>query len=181
MAGGILISNALDQNLGDKIMNKRIRLLILTSFVYASPGLAEEQGKPASLAAQGSASPAAAVQATTNESATNSGKTTEIKPEKSLEASKEKLRSKASQKEIDKYKSKVALAIASQARKQGSVGNGYAAISFRIAENGVVTGVVVRSSSSPKHAETARRIVSGIHAGPPPGGEISLNPRFQFQ
>ena len=61
MAGGMLISNALDQNLGDKIMNKRIRLLILTSFVYASPGLAEEQGKPASLAAQGSASPAAAV------------------------------------------------------------------------------------------------------------------------
>jgi len=44
-----------------------------------------------------------------------------------------------------------------------------------------VTGVVVRSSSSPKHAETAKKIVSGIHAGPPPGGEISLNQRFQFQ
>lgn len=162
-------------------MNKRIRFLILTSFICASPGLAEEQGKPASMAAHGSASPAATSPATTNESATNSGKTTEIKPEKSLEASKERLPSKASQKEIDKYKSKVALAIASQARKQGSVGNGYAAISFRIADNGVVTGVVVRSSSSPKHAETARRIVSGIHAGPPPGGEILLNQRFQFQ
>ena len=161
-------------------MKKQILLLILASFMCASTGLAEEQGKPASLAAPGSATPAPAAPAITNESAPNSNKATEIKPEKSLEASKEKLPPKASQKEIAKYKSKVALAIASQARKQGSVGNGYAAVSFRIADNGTVTGVVVKSSSSPKHAETARRIVSGIHAGPPPGGEISLNQRFQF-
>lgn len=162
-------------------MNKSIILLILASFIYASPGLAEEQGKPASAVVPGSASPAAAAPANTNGSAPNSNKTREIKSEKSLEASNEKLPLKASQKEIAKYKSKLALAIASQARKQGSVGNGYATISFRIMDNGTVTGVVVKSSSSSKHAETARRIVSNIHAGPPPGGEIFLNQRFQFQ
>ena len=180
MVGGMPTIKRSIKNWEMKIMNKHILWPILTSFICASPVMAVKQDKPVSAAASGSATPAPAAPATTNESAPNLNKTTEIKPEKSLEASKEKLPPKASQKEIAKYKSKVALAIASQARKQGSVGNGYAAVSFRIADNGTVTGVVVKSSSSPKHAETARRIVSGIHAGPPPGGEISLNQRFQF-
>lgn len=161
-------------------MNERILFFILTSFICASPVLSEEQDKPARATASGSATAATAAPASINESAPNSNKTTEIKLQKRSGASKEKLRPKASHKELAIYKSKVATAIASQARKQGLVGNGYAAVSFRIDDNGAVTGVVVKSSSSPKHAETARRIVSSIHAEPPPGGEILLNQRFQF-
>lgn len=166
------------------MLNKRISLLIFVSFICAPPGLAEEQGNPAQVVTPGSATPAAApltnTPTPTSKPVTNSNRATEIKYDKSLDSSKEKGLPKASQKQIAKYKSKVALSIASQARKQGSIGNGQAVVSFRIADNGKVTGVVVKSASSPKHAESARRIVSNIHAGPPPGGEILLSQRFRF-
>lgn len=162
------------------MINKSSGLIIIAASLASFAVLAEDQGSPApaSQVVSPTSSAAPSVPVVTGPGAT---KSTDTKAEKSSESPKDKHQSKASQKEIENYKIKVASLISVQARKQGSIGNGYAAVSFRIGEDGGVGGIAVKSSSSPKHAEAARRIVSAIRAGSPPGGSISLNQRFQFK
>ena len=157
-------------------------LTLLAVLSGAYPSLAEDkvnpsnpstdQVAPATAVAAPSAAPSAAAPDTKRQS--------DIKPEKATEELKEKTSPKASQKEISKYMAKVAGLMAVQARKVGSIGNGSATLSFRINESGGIDSIAVRSSTAPKYAEAARRMLSGIHAGPPPGGSISLNQKFQF-
>jgi TonB family protein len=105
---------------------------------------------------------------------------TASKPAKATEKAKDKTQTQVSQKEIKKYQAKVAGLIAVQARKVGSIGSGSATVSFRINESGSIDNIAVRSSTAPRFADAARRMLSAIHAGPPPGGPISLGQKFIF-
>jgi hypothetical protein len=157
-----------------------LTLLVLLSGPF--PSLAEDKISPPNPPADRVA-PAAAVAAPSaapSAAAPDAKRQSEIKPAKATEELKDKTSPKASQKEINKYMSKVAGLIAVQARKVGSIGSGSATLSFRINESGGIDSIAVRSSTAPKYAEAARRMLSGIHAGPPPGGSISLNQKFQF-
>lgn len=88
--------------------------------------------------------------------------------------------SKASEKEISKYKSKVSGLIAIQARRLPPVGDGSASAGFRVNDRGNIDGISIKSASSSRHAEAAKKILSGVHAGPPPAGPILLNQNFRF-
>ena len=87
---------------------------------------------------------------------------------------------KVSEKEKSKYMLKVSGLIAARARALGSIGDGSAATSFRINDKGNIDNISIKSSSSPQHAGAAKKILSGVHAGPSPAGPISLNQTFRF-
>lgn len=162
--------------------NKYSFLTFLVIMTGGIPAFAEEKTSPTTLPASQTVplSTTVAPPTTPSAAAPDARSQTEIKPEKAIEELKEKTKPKASQKEINKYMAKVAGLIAVQARKVGSIGNGSATVSFRINESGGIDNIAVKSSTAPKYAEAARRMLSGIHAGPPPGGSISLNQKFQF-
>lgn len=88
--------------------------------------------------------------------------------------------SKIIEKEITKFKSKVSRLIALRAHNLQSVGDGYASTSFRVNEMGNIDSISIKSSSSPKHAEAAKKILSGVHAGSSPDVPILLNQNFRF-
>lgn len=164
------------------MINKYSVLTFLAIMTGVLPAFAEEKTSPANPPADQVAptvAPASspAVRAST---ASEAKRPTEAQPEKATEEQKEKPKPKASQQEINKYMAKVAGLIAVQARKVGSIGNGSATVGFRINESGGIDNISVKSSTGPKYAEAARRMLSGVHAGPPPGGSISLNQKFQF-
>lgn len=163
------------------MINKYSTLTFLAIMAGAFPAFAEEKTSPANppvdqvAPAASAASPAAATAP-----AAETKRQTEAKPEKATEELKEKPKPKATKQEINKYMTKVAGLIAVQARKIGSIGKGSATVGFRINESGGIDNISIKSSTSPKYAEAARRMLSGVHAGPPPGGSISLNQKFQF-
>lgn len=164
------------------MINKYSVFIILAILSRAIPSLAEEQSNPSNITPAQTApvvvpSPASAVPAAATPEAKRQS---DIKAEKSVDELKEKSKPKASQKEVNKYMAKVAGLIATQARKIGSIGNGSATVSFRINESGSIDTIIVKSSTSSKYADAARRMLSGIHAGPPPGGSIALNQKFLF-
>jgi len=156
------------------MINKYSVLTLLALMTGVVPAVAEEKTSPANPPAD-QVAPAAATAP-----AAETKRQTEAKPEKATEEPKEKPKTKASQQEINKYMAKVAGLIAVQARKVGSIGKGSATVSFRINESGGIDNISVKSSTAPKYADAARRMLSGVHAGPPPGGSISLNQKFQF-
>ena len=163
-------------------MIKKSSVLTLLVILSGSiPSLAEDKISPPNPSAnQVAPAAAAAPSASPSVAAPDAKRQSAIKPEKATDELKEKASPKASQKEINKYMSKVAGLMAVQARKVGSIGSGSATLSFRINESGSIDSIAVKSSTAPKYAEAARRMLSGIHAGPPPGGSISLNQKFQF-
>lgn len=164
------------------MINKYSVLTFMAIMTGVVPAFAEEKTGPANPPADQSSpavvpvSPSSAPLTTSSEAQSQAAN----KPEKATEKAKDKTQTKASQKEINKYKAKVAGLIAVQARKVGSTGSGSATVSFRINESGSIDNIVVRSSTAPRYADAARRMLSAIHAGPPPGGPISLGQKFIF-
>lgn len=163
------------------MIDKYSVLTFLAIMTGVLPAFSEEKTSPANPPADqvAPATPAASPSAATAP-AVESKRQTEAKPEKATEEPKEKPKTKASLQEINKYMAKVAGLIAVQARKVGSIGKGSATVSFRINESGGIDNISIKSSTGPKYAEAARRMLSGVHAGPPPAGSISLNQKFQF-
>jgi len=164
------------------MINRYSVLTFIAIMTGAIPAFAEEKtgtvNPPADQSAPvvSPASPSSAPPTTPPEAQSQ----TASKNAKAMENVKEKKKTQVSQKEIEKYKAKVAGLIAVQARKVGSIGSGSATVSFRINESGSIENIAVTSSTAPRYADASRRILSAIHAGPPPGGSMSFNQRFHF-
>lgn len=70
--------------------------------------------------------------------------------------------------------------IAKRTPMTSPAGPGSATASFHIDAAGKVDQVTIAQSSSPKHADIVRKILSGLIAPPPPGGSFEGSQRFNF-
>ena len=77
------------------------------------------------------------------------------------------------------YAALLAIAIRRHTPSATSIGAGAARVRFHVNAFGAVVGISV-SGSSPAHAALARRIVTSIHAPPPPGGPFFGVQNFIF-
>lgn len=59
-------------------------------------------------------------------------------------------------------------------------GPGSATASFHVGASGRVDKVTITDSTSPAHAEIARKILTGLQGPPPPGGSFDLSQKFNF-
>ncbi|WP_245278237.1 energy transducer TonB [Methylosinus sp. PW1] len=70
--------------------------------------------------------------------------------------------------------------IAKRTPMTSPAGPGSATASFHIDAAGKIDKVTIAQSSSPKHADIVRKILSGLIAPPPPGGSFEGSQRFNF-
>lgn len=70
--------------------------------------------------------------------------------------------------------------IAKRTPMASPAGPGSATASFHIDAAGKVDKVTIAQSSSPKHAEIVRKILTGLETPPPPGGSFEGSQRFNF-
>jgi hypothetical protein len=61
-----------------------------------------------------------------------------------------------------------------------SPGPGSASASFHIGASGRIDKVTIDQSSSPKHAEIVRKILTGLQGPPPPDGSFEGSQKFNF-
>jgi protein TonB len=70
--------------------------------------------------------------------------------------------------------------IAKRTPTTSPAGAGSATANFHIDAAGKVDKVTIAQSSSPKHAEIVRKILTGLETPPPPGGSFEGSQRFNF-
>lgn len=70
--------------------------------------------------------------------------------------------------------------IAKRTPTASPAGPGSATAHFHIGAAGKVDRVTIARSSSPKHAEIVRKILTGLEVPPPPGGSFDGSQRFNF-
>lgn len=77
------------------------------------------------------------------------------------------------------YKALLAKAIREHTPGSSALGEGTAQCSFHVTASGGITAISA-SGSSPAHAALARRILSSVHAPPPPDGGFFASQSFHF-
>jgi periplasmic protein TonB len=77
------------------------------------------------------------------------------------------------------YKALLAKVIREHTPSTAGLGEGSAHCTFLVTARGGITGISA-SGSSPAHVALARRVLSSIHAPPPPGGATSFSQSFHF-
>jgi hypothetical protein len=70
--------------------------------------------------------------------------------------------------------------IAKRTPTTSEAGPGSATANFHIAASGRVDNVTIVASTSPAHAEIARKILDGLQGPPPPGGSFDVSQKFNF-
>jgi len=70
--------------------------------------------------------------------------------------------------------------IAKRTPTASPAGAGSATANFHIDAAGKVDKVTIAQSSSPKHADIVRKILTGLETPPPPGGSFEGSQRFNF-
>ncbi|PWB83892.1 MAG: energy transducer TonB [Methylocystaceae bacterium] len=70
--------------------------------------------------------------------------------------------------------------IAKRTPAKNEFGPGSATASFHVDASGRIDKVTIDPSSSPKHAEIVRDILTGLQGPPPPGGSFDGSQKFNF-
>ena len=70
--------------------------------------------------------------------------------------------------------------IARHTPPENKAGAGDVAASFHVNAQGKIDKVVIEKTTSAAHAEMVKKILAGVQAPPPPGGEFDVSQSFKF-